>query len=154
MHTLQLEIVTPEKTIFSAVVNQVTLPTMMGEITVLPNHVPMVSALAAGMVRIASDGGEMLMSISRGFIEIQHHRVIVLAETAERAEEIDVAKAQAARDEAQKSLSEQRLDREEYANTMALLEKQLARLRVAERHRSRRASQQIERGELSANKEE
>lgn len=154
MLKLRLEIVTPEKTIYSAEVDQVTLPTMMGEITVLPHHVPMVSALTAGMVRITSEGQETIMAISRGFIEIEHHRVIVLAETAERAEEIDVEKAQAARDDAQRSLAERRLDSEEYATTMALLEKQLARLRVAERHRSRRASHQIERGEIDASQSE
>lgn len=145
MEKVKLEIVTPEHTVYAAEVDQVSLPTGQGEITVLPHHIPLVSTLQAGRVKIVRDGREEYMAISSGFIEVQPHRVVVLAQTAERAEEIDSARAQAARDRAQASLKEERLNKEEYAAVASALEKEMVRLRVAERHRERRVTNQVER---------
>ena len=147
MDKVKLEIVTPEKTVYTAEVDQVSLPTGLGEITVLPHHIPLVSTLRAGRVKIIIDGREEYLAISSGFIEIQPHRVVVLTETAERAEAVDLVRAQIARDRAQASLKEERLNKEEYAIVVSALEKELVRIRVAERHRERRMSHQVERAE-------
>src|SRR3989338_7557075 len=93
--TFHFSITTPERTLFSAEVEQVSLPTPQGSITVLPHHMPLVSLLAAGELRIKPrDGEEKYLAVSGGCIEVQGDRVVVLADTAEHAEELDEAKIQ------------------------------------------------------------
>jgi len=127
------QITTPEREVYSDEVDQVTLPTLDGEITILPNHLPLVSVLVAGEARVVSGGEETLMAVSGGFIEVQpDSKVIVLADTAERAEELDIEKIEEAKKNAEKALEEKRdLDDESFAEAAAALERELARLRVA-----------------------
>lgn len=138
--TFRFEITTPERTVFSADIRQVTLPTSTGEITVLRHHVPLVSLLVPGVLHIIRENGEeLVLAVSGGFIEVQSNKVTVLADTAERAEEIDEARAEEARQRAEQAMKE-RKDTEAFTSANASLERHLARLRAVRRWRGRRHS--------------
>lgn len=138
MAVIKFKIVTPEKVVYEDEISQLTLPTEAGEITVLPNHLPMVSVLRPGEMIIKKDGQEVPLAVSGGFIQIKKNEIVILADTAERAEEIDEARAEEARLRAQKGLEDIR-DREavDYTAMAARLEKELARLRVARKRKHR-----------------
>ena len=132
---IKFEITTPERVVFSDEVDEIVLPTLNGEIGILPHHIPLVSVLATGEARIRK-GNEMIhMAVSGGFIQVRPDKVIVLADTAEREEEIDEQAAEEARRRAKKLLEEKRTDSAEFAAISAQLEKELARLKVARRRR-------------------
>lgn len=134
---IHFSLITPEREVFSGDALSVTLPTASGEIQILQGHAPLVSLLRAGEVRVAHDGKETTLAVSGGYIEVRpDSNVIVLAETAERAEEIDMGRAEAARERAAALLSEKVRDEVEYANVIGLVEKEMARVRVARKHRS------------------
>ena len=135
---LQFKIVTPERVVFEDSVDEVILPTVEGEIAVLPNHIPLVSLLQAGILRIKKGGEEIPLAVSGGVIEIDGKRVVVLADTAERADELEEEKIEKARSAAQKLMEEKRGDAEGFAEATALLERELARLKVVKRYRKKR----------------
>ncbi len=141
MSSIKFKIVTPERAVVEEEIYQATLPVEGGEVTLLPEHIPYIGALKAGeiMLRHEQNGEETSLATSGGFVEFHSNTLTVLADTAERAEEIDLARAEEARTRAEK-LKEERIhmDDEEYARTAALIEKELARVRVARKHRSRR----------------
>ncbi len=141
MKKISLELTTPERIVFKIEADEVTLPTKEGEITVLPGHVPLVAVLVPGMMTVRSGGEESYVAVSGGFIEVQpDSRVIVLADTAERAEELDLKKVEEARAKAQKALLEQRgADDVASAAMLAELNREMARLKVARRHGVRSA---------------
>ncbi len=134
MH-IQFKIVTPERVVFEDTVDAVVLPTVEGEITVLPHHIPLVSLLKAGVVRIKKGNEEIPLAVSSGMIEVDGAKVVVLADTAERADELEEAKIEEARGAAQKLMTEKRNDAEGFAEATALLERELARLKVVRHHR-------------------
>lgn len=138
--SLHFEIVTPERVVFSAPgVESITLPTQMGEITILPDHLPLVANLVPGELVVRIGGQAISMAVSGGFIEVKPGKVTVLADTAERAEELDESRAEEARRKAQELMKQARLtESKDYAALAAKLEKELARLRVARKHRERR----------------
>jgi len=131
--TIQFEIVTPEGEVLKDNIIQVTLPTKEGEITILPGHVPLVASLDSGVIEIAKpDGYHDVMSLSGGFVEVLRDKVVVLADIAERGEEIDLEKAE----EAKKAATEEKekirhSDRERFAYINAKLAKELARTKAA-----------------------
>lgn len=133
--TLKFEITTPERIVFSDTVDEVILPTPLGEIGVLPHHIPLVSLLSAGEIRIKKGSEIKFIAVSGGFIQVTADKLVVLADTAEHAEEIDEQRAEEARQRAQKLLTEKRTDSEEFATLSAKMEKELARLRVVKRKR-------------------
>jgi F-type H+-transporting ATPase subunit epsilon len=139
MQKIKFKIVTPEKTVYEAEIDQVTLPTQEGEITVLPGHIPLISVLQAGELVAKTDGKEIAMAVSGGIVEVRKNELVILADTAERAEEIDLKRAEEARERAEK-LKEERIhtDESQYATAAAILEKNLARIRVAKKHLTRR----------------
>ncbi len=109
----------------------------MGEITILPNHIPLVAALVPGTAVVRTKGTEQLLAVSGGFIEVRPgSEVVVLADTAERAEELVEADIEAARARAERVLVEAR-GREDvaFADAAAAMERELARLRVAHKYR-------------------
>ena len=102
--TIKFEIVTPERVVLKEPITQITVPTRDGEITVLPKHVPLVSILKPGVIEAKKEDGAMeVMSVSGGFIEVLKDKIIILADTAERAEEIDTDRAEEARKRAEKT---------------------------------------------------
>lgn len=135
MKYLQFKIVTPERIVFEDTVDAVILPTVDGEITVLPHHIPLVSLLQAGILRIKKGAEETPLAVSSGVIEVDGKRVVVLADTAERADELEEEKIEKAREAAQKLMAEKRGDTEGFAEASAALERELARLKVARRYR-------------------
>jgi F-type H+-transporting ATPase subunit epsilon len=137
---LTIEIITPEKIIFSGSVDQITLPTAAGQITVLPSHEAMVSALAAGELIIKDGSTETFMAVSDGLIQVHPDRVRILTDTAERAEDIDEARAEQAHRRATELMTEKQ-DQVDYAALSAKIEKEIARMHVARRRKHRTAPQ-------------
>lgn len=133
MKKLRLSIVTPERNIYEDEVDSVTVMTQMGEITVLPGHVPLVANMQAGELRTKKDGVEQLMVASTGLLQVRSgYEVVILADTAERAEELELEKIEQAREAARKMLLEKRHgDDVAFADAAAALERELARYRVA-----------------------
>ena len=118
-------------------VDSLTLPTAMGEITVLPDHIPLVANLKPGEIRYKASGQEIFFVVSGGVIEVsKNNEIIVLADTAEFGHEIDEARAETGREAARKLMAETVQDEEKFAGAIALLEKNAARLRVAKKHRT------------------
>ncbi len=141
MSMIKFKIVTPEKTVLEEEIYQVTLPVLEGEVTILPNHIPYIGALVSGeiVLRKTADGEEINLATSGGFVEFHDNMLVILADTAERAEEIDLARAEEARKRALELKKERvTMDDEEYARTAALIEKEFARVKVARKHHSRR----------------
>lgn len=137
---IKFKIVTPERTVVEEDIYQALLPIEGGEITVLPNHIPYIGSLQAGeiLLRHEMNGEETSLATSGGFIEFHDNTLVVLADTAERAEEIDLARAEEAQERAKQIMAERvRVDDEEYARVAAALEKEMARVRVARKHHSR-----------------
>ena len=134
---LQLSIIIPERTVYDGQIDQVTLPTTEGEITVLPHHVPLVSVLASGELRMRTGTTDTPIVVAGGFVEVlPNSRVAVLADDALRVEELDIAAIEAARDRARKALEEKRhVDDTSFADAAAALQRELARLRVARKYR-------------------
>ncbi|MDD4902444.1 MAG: ATP synthase F1 subunit epsilon [Patescibacteria group bacterium] len=135
---IKFEIVTPEKTVLKEDVVEVTVPTEEGEVTILPHHAPLVATLKPGVLVLKkSDGGTDVAFIAGGFLEVLRNKVVVLADTAERAEEIDLAKVEEARVRAEKAMKETRHeDAEEFARIAAQLEHELAKTRAVNRWRN------------------
>lgn len=102
---LRLEIVTPEHRVLDAEVDSVTVPTASGEVGILPNHAPLVSALKPGVLSYGIKGSIEKLAVSGGFVEVNGNKVAVLADSAESSADIDLEAAKAARDEAEKSLA-------------------------------------------------
>lgn len=122
-------------------VRQVSVSTEAGEITILPKHTPLLSLLKPGEMRILKDdGAEIQLAISNGFVEVRKNGdVVILADDAVRAEQIDIEKAREARMRAQKLLEDkERLSDMEYADVVGTLERELARIRVGEKYGGRK----------------
>lgn len=135
---IKFKIVTPDGIVYEdASVEQVTFPTTMGELTVLPHHVPLVAQLAAGELRIQKDGRDIPLAVSRGVVEVRpKSEVVILADTAERAENIDIARAEAARARAEEALRQTAHAADvDYAKLQAVIEREFARVRVAKKYR-------------------
>lgn len=130
---LLLEIVTPERLAYSGVVDSVQLPGSEGELGVLPHHAPLVSTLGVGELRIRTAGAEESFAIVGGFLQVRPDKVVVMAETADMASEIDLEAAQAARREAEKALETGFHEGADLAAARATLQQALLRIRVAER---------------------
>lgn len=103
--TMRLEVVTPREVVFAADADMIVAPATEGSLGILPLHAPLVSALDPGVLRVQQDGMEVKMAVSGGFIVVKPHKTVVLADTAERAENIDVERAMAARERAIKRLT-------------------------------------------------
>ncbi len=130
---LLLEIVTPERLAYSDTVDAVVLPGSEGELGVLPHHAPLVSMLGVGELRIRKDGVEESFAIVGGFLQVRPDKVVVMAETADMASEIDLEKAQEARREAERALETGYHEGADLAAARAALQQALLRIRVAER---------------------
>ena len=132
---LKLEIVTPEGVTYSENVEMVTLPGSEGEMGIYPNHVPLMTQVAAGEVAVRRNGRDEYLAVGEGFVEITGERVAILTDMALRADNIDETKAEEARRRAEARLSE-KLSDEETAMTSAALAHSLAQLKVKRRNRS------------------
>jgi F-type H+-transporting ATPase subunit epsilon len=131
--SLLLEIVTPERLAYSDQVDAVVLPGSEGELGVLPHHAPLVSMLGVGELRIRKGGVEESFAIVGGFLQVRPDKVVVMAETADMASEIDLERAQEARREAERALETGFHEGADLSAERAALQQALLRIRVAER---------------------
>ncbi len=131
---LKLEIVTPERKIFSDEVDMVVLPGTEGEMGVLPMHAPLVSTLSPGELRYVKDGKEMELAVGEGFAEVTQQRVAVLTDMAVSDEQIDEAAVEEALKRAEQAL-EEKTTAEEVAAVQASIQKSLAQLHLKRKRR-------------------
>lgn len=134
---LQFKITTPEREVYNQPVDQVTIPTRTGEITVLPEHIPLVAILIPGELVIKKGKEEISLAVSSGFVEVLPDKVTILADTAELAEELDEKAIEEAHQRALAMQKEKRFDAEEYTALAAQIERELARLKVARKKKYR-----------------
>lgn len=137
MSKLRLDIVTAEKVVYSDEVDLLVVPGIEGELGILPHHAPLMTTLKVGELKIKKGEEEFYLAVSGGFLEVRPDRVIILADAAERVEEIDISRAEAARRRAEEQLKRQ-LSQADTASTEAALRRSLARLKVVERRKKRR----------------
>jgi F-type H+-transporting ATPase subunit epsilon len=137
MATIKIEIVTAERVVYSAEVDEVIAPGMEGQLGILPHHAPLMTILQGGELIIKKGGKEDILAISGGFLEVRPDHVIVLADQAERAEEIDAARAEEARKRAEERLKEKGSGLDA-ARAEAALRRAMVRLSVLEKVKTRR----------------
>ena len=130
---IKLEIVTPERLVFDEIVDGVTLPGSEGELGILPHHAPLVSTLGVGELRIRTGGQEEYFAIAGGFVQVLPDKVVVMAETADIASEIDLEKAAEARRDAERALETGYREGADLSTARAALQAALLRERVAQR---------------------
>jgi F-type H+-transporting ATPase subunit epsilon len=130
--TIRLELVTPERLLLSEEVDEVILPGYEGEFGVLPEHTQYLAILNIGVLRYRKGSETRRIALGGGFAEVTPERVVVMADTAERAEEIDVERARRARERAEAALKELSLDDETYAKAYAALQRAMVRMAAGE----------------------
>lgn len=134
--SLTLEIITPEKVVYSGEADEVLVPTPNGEIGILPHHVHFMSKIVEGELTIKKGGRESFLAITGGFVEVTNNKVTILADYAVRSEDLEIAKVQEAKKRAEKLLAE-KVSEQDYAEIEASLRKTLLELKVAEKRRHR-----------------
>jgi F-type H+-transporting ATPase subunit epsilon len=138
MAKLRLEIVTAEREVYADDVDMVVAPGTEGELGILPRHAPLLTTLQPGMLRLKSDGEETLMAVTGGFLQVYRDRVLVLADAAERADEIEEARAEEARQQALEALRAGSREGAVQSEAARLaLRRSLARLQVVRRRQRR-----------------
>ena len=134
---MKFSIITPERTLIDAEdVTRVTLPTSDGEITVLSGHAPVITILSPGELVIGNKKEVRPFSVSGGFVEITKKTVRILADSAERVEELDIKRAEEGKKRAEELLKSREATDVEFANIAAKLEKELARLKVGRKYKN------------------
>jgi F-type H+-transporting ATPase subunit epsilon len=139
MALLRCEVVTAERTVFEDDVNMVVAPGMAGQLGILPHHAPLMTALTWGELIIHREGQEdEFIAIGGGFMEVGPDHVTILADSAERAEEIDELRAEEARQRARETMAQKHREDEDFVRAEAALRRSLLRLKVARRKRRKR----------------
>jgi len=138
MATIKLDIVTAERVVYSDDVDVVIAPGIEGQLGILPHHSPLMTMLQPGELIARKGSEEFSLAVTGGFLEVRPDRVIVLADSAERAEEIDIARAEEAKKRAEQQLEEKYAPETDSVRAEAALRRSLIRLRVATRRRRRR----------------
>jgi len=137
MAKLDVHIVTAEREVFvDAEVDEVVVPGIEGELTVLPEHAPLLTMVKPGVILLRKGGEDIDMAVTGGFLEVRQDRVTILADAAERAEEIDAVRAEEARRRAERQLEEREAE-VDLAAAAASLQRALMRLKAVERRRRR-----------------
>lgn len=132
---MQLSIITPIKTVLSEEIDQVTLQSDLGEITILPNHVPLLTKVKPGELTIKKGNKQSFFAVTGGFLEMNQNKITILADYAVRAEDIEVAKAKEAQERAEKAMKE-KVSEKDFVQAEALLTRAMLELHVAKRRRS------------------
>ena len=135
MPKIKVEIVTAERAVYDGEADEVVAPGADGQLGVLHQHAPLMTSLAPGELMVMNEGEEEIIAISGGFIEVRPDRVIILADQAERAAEIDIERAAAAKKRAEERLSVEDVDS---TRAEAALKRALVRLAVAEKVKTRK----------------
>ena len=135
---IRVDIVTAERLVFSEDVDIVMVPGVEGEMGILPHHAPIMTMIKPGEVLVRKGSEEYSLAVSGGFLEVKPDHITILADAAERADEIDIARAEAAKKRAEESLKGRTTAVTDLANAEASLRRALARIKVAEKRRQRR----------------
>ena len=130
---IQLEVVTPERRVLADPVDMVTVPGLGGELGILPGHTPLISQLQTGVLTYVQDGKSSQLHVSGGFVEVRDDHVSVLAEVAERPEEIDAARARLSRDQLEKQINAWSGSEDELAIAKTEYERSVVRMQLASR---------------------
>ncbi|HMB32218.1 MAG TPA: F0F1 ATP synthase subunit epsilon [Desulfohalobiaceae bacterium] len=130
--TIRLEIVTPDQKVLSDDVEYVGIPGLMGQLGVLKNHIPFLTALAIGSLYFRTGGKNSFVFVSGGFAEISPESVTILAESAERAEEIDISRAKKSRERAEQRLQQEK-ERMDSARAESALKRAIQRINTKEK---------------------
>ena len=138
MAPIRLDIVTAEQSVYSDDVDIVIAPGVEGQLGILPNHTPLMTMLQPGELIARKGKEEFSLAVSGGFLEVRPERVIVLADSAERAEDIDIARAEEAKKRAEQRLAERYTPEVDAARAEAALRRSLIRLKIAAKRRKRR----------------
>ena len=137
---IKFKITTPEKNVYEDEIDQLTVMTEAGEITVLPNHIPLVTLLRPGEMRVKKDKEEIPMAVAGGFLEVRlNSEVVILADAAERVEEIDEALVEAARKKAEEALKE-KFNTADYREAALALEYEMYRLNLVRKYRHKKSN--------------
>jgi F-type H+-transporting ATPase subunit epsilon len=139
--SLKCEIVTAERVLFSGDVDEVVAPGVEGQLGILPHHAPLITALQPGELVVKKGQEEEIFAVGGGFLEVIQNTVTILADSAERADEIDVERARAAKQRAEQHLQSTPAEEMDFVRAEAAMRRALARLRASEdlqRRRSRR----------------
>lgn len=137
---LHVTVVTAQQTVFDGQAEEVIAPGSEGQLGILPRHAPLLTTLALGELRVRQHGVDESIFVAGGFLEVNSNVVTILADDAERATEVDEARAQEARDRARALLARGGLSTEVEAEATAELNRAVGRLRIAELHRQRRGT--------------
>jgi len=137
MAGIRLDVVTAERQVYSEDVDLVVAPGVDGEMAILPGHAPLMTMLQPGELLVRRGGEETPLVVTGGFLEVRPERVTVLADAAERVEEIDAERAEEAKRRAEERLGE-KLSAADTARAEAALQRSLIRLRVVQKRRRRR----------------
>jgi F-type H+-transporting ATPase subunit epsilon len=128
---IQLEVVTPERRVLAESVDMVTVPGLGGELGILPGHTPLISQLQTGVLTYVQDGKSSQLHVSGGFVEVRDDHVSVMAEVAERPDEIDAGRAKLSRERLEKQLNQWSGTEEDFEVARAKLERSVVRLQLA-----------------------
>ncbi len=135
---LKFKIVTPEKVIYENEISQVSIPTMSGEITILPNHIPLISVLKAGEMKIKDKNGEHNLAVSGGFLEVRgNNEIVILADHAERVADIDLTKTEEAKQRAEEQMKNiKNVQDVDYARLQAVIDRELNKIRIVKKYKN------------------
>lgn len=136
MAKIGLKIITPEKQVFDSEVDSLTIPSTDGEMGIFPGHVDLMAKIIPGELKIKNSNKTEILAVGAGFVQIKSGKVTILADLAKDVSDIDERAVEEAKKRAEKAL-EDKLSAEEYAETLAILERSLAQLKVKRRHRAR-----------------
>ena len=140
MAGIRLDIVTAERQVYSDEVDVIVAPGIEGELAILPHHAPLMTTLQPGELRVKQGGEEFSLAVSGGFLEVRPDRITILADAAERAEEIDIARAEEAKHRAEEQLGRPATEVDS-VRAEAALRRSLIRIKVGEKRRRRRRTE-------------
>ncbi len=136
---IKIKIITPQQVVCECKADQVTLPVTDGEVTILPEHRSYIASLQVGEIIAKTDGTENSIAVVGGFLEFTNNELTILADEAERAEDIDIKEAEAAKKRAEDIKNKViRTDESEYAHVAANLERELSRIKIAKKYLARK----------------
>jgi len=140
MAGIRLDIVTAERQVYSDEVDVIVAPGIEGELAILPHHAPLMTTLRPGELRVKQGGEEFSLAVTGGFLEVRPDRVTILADAAERAEEIDIARAEEAKRRAEEQLGRPATEVDS-VRAEAALRRSLVRIKLGEKRRRRRRTE-------------
>ncbi len=138
-NTFNFNLVTPERTVLSQELVSLTCPTDLGQITILPGHIPLVANLVPGELHAKTDHDDYYLYVAGGFVEVRAgNEVVILADDAAHHHEIDIKRVEEAKQRAEQGMKQHHSSSEEYARVAASLQQSLAKLHVARKHAHRK----------------